>query len=100
MTNKTLREESQDYVPKKTLNITDLDKVDLSWSVQGRTGIDKDEKEFHYKVMVVNEIEYRIANTVLEEIKKMLKLKPDLKFVRVTKSGSGMGTRYSVEMVE
>jgi len=50
--------------------------------------------------MVVNEQEYRVAWTVLEEIKKMLALKPDLKFVKVTKTGEGKATKYSVALSE
>lgn len=92
----TLKEEAEAYEPKVTLNIADLDKVDLSFPMQDREGTDKDNKPYKYKVMVVNEIEYRVPVTVLEEIKKMLTLKSDLTHVKVTKSGSGLNTRYSV----
>lgn len=94
----TLREEAQAYQPKQTLNIADLDRVDLSFPIENRTGTDKEGKEFKYKVMVVNEIEYRTPWTVLEEIKKMLKLKPELTHVKVNQTGSGLNTRYSVEL--
>ena len=94
----TLREEAQAYQPKQTLNIADLDIVDLSFPIENRTGTDKEGKEFKYKVMVVNEIEYRTPWTVLEEIKKMLKLKPELTHVKVNQTGSGLNTRYSVEL--
>lgn len=92
----TLKEEAQAYEPKKTLNIADLDRVDLTFPLEERTGTDKDGKSFDYKVMVANGQEYRVPNTVLEEIKKMLALKPDLTHVKVTQSGSGLNTRYSV----
>lgn len=101
MTQKSLREESQEYVPKKTLNIADLEKVDISWPVETRSGEDKETgKPYTFKVMCVNQQEYRVPFTVFEEIKKMLKLRSDLKFVKVTKKGSGIGTKYEVEMVE
>ena len=95
-----LRDEAQAYTPKQTLNIADLDRVDLTWNLEDRSGTDSEGKEFDYKVMVVNSIEYRVPNSVLEEVKKILKLKPDTKFVKVSKSGSGLSTRYSVEVVE
>ena len=103
-----LKEEAKAYEPKTTLNIADLDRVDLSWNVEDREGttkkIDKEGNEFEetftYKVMVVNGLEYRVPNSVLEEIKKMLDLKPDLKFVKVEKSGTGFSTKYSVKKVE
>lgn len=92
----TLKEEAQAYEPKRTLNIADLDRVDLSFPMEERSGTDKDGKPYNYKVMVVNGIDYRVPFTVLDEIKKMLALKPDLTHVKVTQSGSGLNTRYSV----
>ena len=105
---KNLKETSKAYEPKKTLNIADLDKVDLSWPVENRTGMTtkKDEEgneyeeTYQYRVMIVNSIEYRVPNSVLEEIQKMVKLVPDLEFVKVEKTGSGFGTKYAVEKVE
>jgi len=96
----TLREEAKAYEPKQTLNIADLDRVNLSFPIEERTGTDKDNKEFTYKVMVVNGFEYRVPNTVLEKIKEMLDLKPDLEYVKVEKTGSGLNTRYTVKKVD
>ncbi len=93
----TLKEKAQDYTPKKTLNIADLDRVDLSFPIEARIGVDNEGKEFDYNVMVANGIDYRIPNTVVEEIQKMLKLKEDLTHVKVLKTGAGLNTRYSVE---
>lgn len=97
---KTLKQEAEDFKPKVTLNITDLDRVDLSFPMENREGTDTKGEKFEYKVMVVNGQEYRVAGVVLGEIRKMLALKPDMKFVKVTKTGSGAGTRYSVDLIE
>lgn len=96
----SIKEEALAYEPKQTLNIADLDRVDLSFPLEDRTGTDKEGKDFNYKVMIANGMEYRVPNSVLEEIKKMLDLKPDLKAVRVEKSGSGLATKYVVRKVE
>ena len=96
----SLKETSIGYEPKRTLNIADLDRVDLSFPIEDRSGNDNEGKPFQYKVMIANEIEYRTPNTVLEEIQKILKLKPEAKFVNVTKKGSGLNTSYSVEFLE
>lgn len=96
----TLKESAQDYVPKRTLNVTDLDKVDLSFDVEDRSGTNSEGKDFQYKVIVVNSQEYRVPATVLEEIKKIIKIKPEAKFVKVTSTGSGLNTSYSVELIE
>ena len=100
MENKTLKETATEYEPKRTLNVTDLDRVDLSFPMADRTGKDKDGKDFNYQVMIINEQEYRVPATVLEEIQKILKLKPEAKFVKVTKEGSGLNTKYAVEYLE
>lgn len=96
----SLKEAAKGYEPKLTLNIADLDKVDLSFPMEDRTGTDKQGVDFEYKVMIANSQEYRVPNTVLEEIKKILKLKPETKFVRVSKKGSGLATSYSVEYID
>ena len=93
-----LKEEATKYVPKQTLNIADLDVVDLSFPVEDRPGTDLEGKEFSYKVMVVNDQEYRVPATVLEGIKNILKLRPDTQKVKVTKRGSGLQTRYEVDI--
>ena len=99
MENKTLKETAKDYVPKRTLNVTDLDRVDLSFPMEDRVGTTKEGKDFDYQVMVINGQEYRVPATVLEEIQKILKLKPETKFVKVTSTGSGLNTTYSVDYV-
>ncbi len=95
-----LKETAKEFVPKLTLNIADLDRVDLSFPIEDRTGTDADGKDFSYQVMIANSLEYRVPSSVLEEIKKILKLKADVGFVNVTKAGSGLSTRYSVEALE
>jgi len=97
---KSLKEEAQEYVPKKTLNIADLDRVDLSFPMEEREGTDAENKPYTYKVMVANSQEYRVPNNVLEKIQSMLELKPDLAFVNVEKTGSGLATKYTVKKVE
>ena len=96
----SLKESAQAYTPKRTLNIADLDKVDISFPMEDRTSEDKEGKKFSYKVMVVNDQEFRVPNTVLEEIKKIVSLKPDVKFVKVLKQGAGLNTRYSVNVIQ
>jgi len=97
----TLRETATAYKPKQTLNIADLNRVELdSFQIEDREGTDSEGKTFEYKVMVANDLEYRIPNTVIEEIKKILDLKPEVKAVTVSKSGSGLATRYSVKVVD
>ena len=96
----SLQEAAKVYIPKQTLNVADLDRVDLSWPIENRTGTDDENKEFKYKVVVFNEKEYRIPNTVIEEIQKIIKIKGEAKAVKVSKTGTGLNTRYFVEFIE
>lgn len=96
----TFKEMAKAYEPKTTLNIADLDKFNIETPLEERTGTDKDGKDFTYNVAVLNEIEYRVPNTVLEETKKLLAVKDDIKFINVIKQGSGLSTRYSVVVIE
>ena len=96
----TIREEAIAYEPKQTLNIADLDKVSIDelTLLQSEEKPGKDGNPFTYKYFVLDEKEYRVPITVIEEIQKMLKLKPELKFVKVIKTGTGQyNTKYAVE---
>lgn len=103
-----LKQTAQGYQPKVTHNVADLDIVDLSWPIEERSGNatkkNKEgveyEEEYFYKVIIVGNLEYRVPNAVLEEIKKMVALVPELQFVKVSKTGIGKATKYSVEKAE
>jgi len=92
----TLKQEAEEYVPKETLNIADLDKVSVDIELLDGDGIDKDGKPFSYKYAVIDGKEYRIASTVIGGLKGLLEKIPNLKYICVDKQGSGMNTRYQV----
>ena len=96
----TLKDIALAYEPQQTLNIADLDEVTVDLEVCGATKKNSEGEEFSYQYVKLNEKEYRIPNSVIEEIQKILKLKPEVKKVKVTKTGSGLATRYKVDAVE
>ena len=97
----TIKETAQNYKSMKTLNVTDLDKLDLNLPTIKREGTDINTQEpYFYEVVVIDGQDYKIANPVLEKIQDMLKLKPDMRWVKVTSTGSGKATRYTVRLVE
>ena len=96
----TIREEALAYEPQLTLNVADLDSIPINLDIQPREGKNKEGEVFHYKVVVIEGKEYRITSSVLEEIQTILKLKPTVTKVNVTKSGSGLATRYKVEALD
>ncbi len=96
MAQKTLKEEAQDYVPQQTKNIADLPEVDVDLVLEDRTGKDKDQKEFSYKVIVVEGEDYRVPGKVLGDLKSIMEKKPGLKKFAVSKKGIGLNTQYTV----
>jgi len=95
-----LKEASKGYEPKKTHNVADLEAVSLSSPLEERSGTDASGKEFSYSVILVTGEEYRVPNSVLEEIQTILAEKPETKTIKVKKSGEGMNTKYKVFIVE
>ena len=93
---KTIREEAQNYEAPKTLNIADLDKFQIDVELKESKGKTSDGEEFTYKYAEIDGKEYRIAGSIIGGIKALLEKMPNLKFVSVLRSGTGMNTRYQV----
>ena len=93
----SLKEESKAFESKGTLTIADLNQVDINLNLFKGEGINSnDGKPFTYKYIEVNSQQYRVPDSVLSQIKEILSMKPDCKFVKVKKTGSGMMTKYQV----
>ena len=97
----TLKEAAQAYTPQQTKNIADLQEVNIeNMELQDREGTDNEGKPFKYKVINVDGEDYRVPGSVIGSIKGILDKKPDLKRVSVSKTGTGMNTRYQVIPIE
>lgn len=92
----TIKELAQAYTTPKTMNIADLPKVSVDFKIVPRTGKNENGEEFDYNVVEINSNEYRVPNSVLDQLKTLLENKPDLKEFKVVKTGTGMNTRYQV----
>lgn len=96
----TLREEALAYETPQTLNIADLTAVPIDdLEVDEAEKMNSEGEPFKYKFTVIDGKEYRIPNSVLEEIQTIIKLKPEVKNVKVNKTGTGLATRYRVEVL-
>jgi len=95
MTN--IKEFAQAYEPPQAMgNISELEVVDTNLEIHDETRKNRDGEEYQVRYIIVNGNEYRVPATVLEQIQTILKAKPDLKTVKVSRSGTGMGTKYQV----
>ena len=92
----TIKDAATAYESPQTLNIADLEKVDVNMSVEEREFTRDDDSTFKYDVVVVDDKEYRVPASVLKALKEILVENPELKFFKVRKSGQGMNTSYTV----
>jgi len=96
-----IKDTAKDYVPPQTLNIAELNKVDITeLEVKKDHGTDKDGKPYEYMFVEVDGQRYRMPGVVLGGIKAIIEEKPDARFVKVKKSGAGLGTTYQVIQVD
>lgn len=91
-----LNEEAQAYEPPKTRNIADLEVVRTDAEIEDKEFTKDDGTTFSMKVITVNNEDYRVPVSVLKSLKAILEEKPDLKAVKVKKTGEGMKTEYTV----
>ena len=96
----SLLEESKAYEPPKTKNIADLEVVSVTSEIVEREFTKQDGTTFTMKVIVYEGGEYRVPTSVLKSLKAIAEEKPDLKFVKVKRTGEGLKTEYTVIPVE
>ena len=96
----TLKDEAQAYEPPQTKNITDLEKVPVDVVVEERDFTRQDGTSFSMKVITVDGSDYRVPTSVLKSLKEIVKEKPEIKFIKVNKSGEGLKTTYTVIPLE
>lgn len=92
----TLKELAKAYTQPKTLNIADLPEVSIDFSVVPKVGKNENGEEFDYNVIELNGNEYRVPNSVLDQLKVFIEANPAMKKFKVVKTGQGMNTRYQV----
>ena len=74
----TIKETASSYESVSTRNIVELEVVRADSQIEARTGNDSEGKEFNYNVITVNNFDYRVPNSVLTNLKAILKENPNL----------------------
>jgi len=93
----TLGDFAKTYAKQTTKNISDLNEVSVSLQLEDREGKDSAGKPFKYKVVVVNNEDYRVPASVISNLKVILVKKPTLTKFSVAKQGSTKDdTKYTV----
>jgi len=97
----TIREQAKETVSLETKNIVDLKEVSTEMDILHKEVPNDDpEKSFSYDYIVVDTEEYRVPKTVLLQLKAQLESKKDSTKFKVTKSGEGKKTSYTVIMLD
>jgi len=96
----TLKDEALAYELQRTLNVAELPKIPIDTEIFEKIGEDEDGKSYSFRYITLNGQQYRIPKTVLDQVKTILKLRPEIKFVKVDRTGIGKATRYTTEITE
>lgn len=80
---------------KKTKNIAELSSVKINEEIFTETR-GEGENAFEINFIKVDDEEYRVPKCVLQDLKKILKHKPNVLEFQVLKSGEGLKTEYNV----
>lgn len=94
--NKTLRQSSTEYIPVKVRNVAELDRCPVDAPIKVRTFEDKDGTPFNVHVVTVDGYEYRVPDSVRRDLKEIMTVKPNTKWIKVLRSGQGKQTSYTV----
>lgn len=95
-----LKDFAKAYEPQQTKNIADLKECPTDVDLIERSGIDKNGEKYSFNVVIVNEEEYRIPDSVVAGLKAILEKKPTLAKFSVSKTGQGLNTKYQVIPLE
>lgn len=96
----SMKDEAKAYEPPQTKNIADLEAVPIDSEIIEREFTDKDGNPFTVSVIVVSGEDYRVPVSVLKSLKAILEEKPEVKMIKVKKSGEGLKTEYTVIPLE
>jgi len=92
----TIRENAKAYESPKTKNIIELKEISTELDIVEKEFQDRNGETFKVSTITVNDQEYRIPNSVLRDLKAILQDKPETTKFKVTKTGEGMQTSYTV----
>lgn len=91
-----IKDSALTFQPRTTRNITELPSIPVELDLKVEEATDQDGEKFSYQYFELNDLRYRMPDSVLSSLKAILQKKPGLKTFSVIKSGEGRNTRYTV----
>lgn len=92
----TIKDKANQYEPPTTKNISELDRISTNLVVEEKEFTRQDGTAFQVNIITVEGEDYRVPTSVLKTLKEILKEKPELKEFKVSKTGEGLKTVYTV----
>ena len=92
-----LKEQAKNYVAKTFKTIDTIEKISVDVEIfEDGEGTNKDGSVFKYNYFKDGEAEIRMPKSVIGQLKVQLEANPKLTHFKVSKTGSGLGTEYTV----
>jgi hypothetical protein len=91
----TIKDMAEAYEHKQSKNIAELSEVLVSSIV-----VEETNTEFPYHYITIDGERYRVPNKVFMDLKLILEKKPTLTKFSVSRSGTGINTKYTVIPLE
>ena len=100
----SLKTEAENYEAKGQKNIAELKSVEVSNALITETRQNSNGDDYTTSYIVVETDgeghEYRVPSSVIAQLQEVLKATPKLKTFKVTRTGTGLGTKYQVIALE
>ena len=91
-----LKDMAKNYESPETKNIAELDEVSTDLEVEVKTVNEGTPEEFSVNETIIEDVAYRVPNSVLKQLKAILEDNPKLTKFKVKKTGEGLKTSYQV----
>ena len=96
----SIKEGAEEYTPQSGITIADLEAVSVKQEIKSRQKKNRDGEEYIESYVTIEGKDYRVPNSVLEQLQTILKEVPELKVFKVSKKGIGMDSKYTVIQLE
>lgn len=100
MTSLTIKDAAMAHIPDEMLHVADLPEISVNLTLQSRDRQNQKGETYKQLYTEINGRKYLVPQKVLEIIQGILKLKPSVSRVKVSKTGSGLATKYKVEPLD
>lgn len=96
MEQKTLKQMAEEVKEVKTMNIADAGVIPVSINIEVKEFTKTDGEVFTINVATIGDLQYRVPQSVLTQLKALMLDDETITHVKVLKNGEGISTQYTV----